>query len=131
LYFYILYNEHFATADNFSGERTYLAQANAGCFDSLAMNFNFADAGATRSVIPQAKEKGLAVITREVFLKGKLFQMGEEVGITDRDLLARVSLKWNLNVDGVTTALIGAHEAEQLHNSLSILDNLTIQPGRG
>ena len=118
----------FATADNFSGERTYLAQANAGCFDSLAINFNFADAGATRSVIPQAQELGLAVITREVFLKGKLFQMGDEIGVTDRDLLARVSLKWNLGVNGVTTALVGAHVPDQLHNSLSVLDNLAIQP---
>mgnify|MGYP001827799540 CR=1 FL=1 len=118
----------FATADNFSGESTYLAQANAGCFDSLAMNFNFADHGASRSLIPQAKEKGLAVITREVFLKTKLFQMGEEIGVTDRNLLARVSLKWNLNVDGVTNALVGAHVPEQLHNCLSVLEDLAIQP---
>lgn len=118
----------FATADNFSGERTYLAQVNAGCFNSLSINLNFADHGATRSVITQAQEKGLAVITREVFLKGNLFKMGEEIGVTDRNLLARVSLKWNLNVEGVTTALIGAHETDQLHNSLSVLDNLAIQP---
>ncbi len=118
----------FATADNFSGESTYLAQANAGCFDSLAMNFNFADHGASRAVIPQARERGLAVISREVFLKTKLFQMGEEIGVTDRNLLARVSLKWNLSVEGVTTALVGAHTPEQLYNSLSVLDDLAIQP---
>ena len=117
----------FASADNFSGESTYLAQVNAGCFDALAMNFNFADAGATRSVIPQAHSKGLAVITREVFLKGKLFQMGEEIGEIDRSLLARASLKWNLNQEGVTTALVGAHEPEQLLNVLSALDNLAIE----
>ncbi len=45
----------FATADNFSGEATYLAQVNAGCFDALAMNFNFADAGALRVVLPAAQ----------------------------------------------------------------------------
>ncbi|MCB0128145.1 MAG: aldo/keto reductase [Caldilineaceae bacterium] len=118
----------FATADNFSGERTYLAQVNAGCFDALAMNFNIADAGATRAVIPQAQEQGLAVITREVFLKGKLFQMGEEIGVTDRSLLARASLKWNLNQGGVSTALVGAHLPEHLHNCLSVLDDLAIQP---
>ena len=118
----------FASADNFSGEHTYLAQVNASCFDTLAMNFNFADAGAARSVIPQAQDKGLAVITREVFLKGKLFQMGIEIGVADRSLLARASLKWNLNQGGVTTALVGAHVPEHLLNCLSILDNLTIQP---
>ena len=118
----------FASADNFSGESTYLAQVNAGCFDSLAMNFNFADAGATRSVIPQAQKNGLAVITREVFLKGKLFPMGDEIGVTDRNLLARVSLKWNLAVGGVTTALVGAHGPEQLHNCLSVLEDLVLHP---
>ena len=121
----------FASADNFSGEGTYLAQVEAGCFDALAMNFNFADAGAARRVIPRAQEKGMAVITREVFLKGKLFQMGAEVGLTDRDQLnqlVRASLKWNLAAAGVTTALVGADTAAHLLNSLAVLDDLALQP---
>jgi len=83
----------FATADNFSGEKTYLSQVNAGCFDALAMNFNFADDAARETVLPEARDKDMAVITREVFQKGRLFKMGEEVGLMDRDLLTRITLK--------------------------------------
>ncbi|MBT4979398.1 MAG: aldo/keto reductase [Gemmatimonadetes bacterium] len=111
----------FASADNFSGGRTYLAQANGGCFDALAMNFNFADDGALENVLPTAAQRGLAVITREVFQKGRLFAMGEEVGIGDRDLLSRVALKWNLSVAEVTTSLIGADDVAQLKNNLSVV----------
>lgn len=111
----------FATADNFSGGDTYLAQVNAGCFDALAMNFNFADDGALEKVLPAAAERGMVVITREVFQKGRLFTMGEEVGIADRDLLSRVALKWNLSVPAVSTSLIGADHVEQLDNSLSVV----------
>jgi aryl-alcohol dehydrogenase-like predicted oxidoreductase len=116
----------FASADNFSGEQTYLAQIEAGCFDALAMNFNFADGGAQQQVIPQAQTHNIAVITREVFMKGRLFRMGDEVGLTDRHAVARASLKWNLAGDGVTTALVGADTPEQLHNSLSVLADLPL-----
>jgi len=111
----------FATADNFSGEKTYLTQAAAGCFDALAMNFNFADDGAVENVLPLAAEKGLAVITREVFQKGQLFKMGAEVGIEDRDLLSRVALKWNLAHPQATTSLVGADHIDHLENSLAAL----------
>ena len=111
----------FATADNFSGEQTYLSQVNAGCFDALAMNFNFADSGAAKNVLPTASENGMAIITREVFQKGRLFKMGEEVGITDRNLLSRVALKWNLSIPQVTTALVGADQTAHLENSLSVI----------
>lgn len=111
----------FATADNFSGEQTYLSQVNADCFDALAMNFNFADNGAAQNVLPSAHTKGMAVITREVFQKGRLFKMGEEVGITDRNLLTRISLKWNLSIPQVTTALVGADHTAHLENTLSII----------
>ena len=111
----------FATADNFSGEKTYLKQATAGCFDALAMNFNFADDGPVENVLPIAAEKGLAVITREVFQKGQLFKMGGEVGIEDRDLLSRVALKWNLAHHQATTSLVGADDIDHLENSLAVL----------
>ena len=108
----------FATADNFSGEATYLAQVGAGCFDALAMNFSFADDGARARALPAAAERGMAVVGREVFQKGRLFKMGEEADIADRDLLARLALKWNLAVDGLTLTLVGAEDGAQLENSL-------------
>lgn len=113
----------FATADNFSGEQTYLSQINANCFDTLAMNFSFADNAATQTVLPTAQNQGMGIITREVFQKGRLFKMGEEAGITDRSLLARLSLKWNLSIPQITTALVGADDTAQLQNTLAILDH--------
>ena len=112
----------FATADNFSGEATYLSQINAACFDALAMNFNFADTGANQKVLPSAQTKGISIITREVFQKGRLFKMGEEVDVIDRNLLSRIALKWNLSIPQVTTSLVGADHTAHLENSLSVID---------
>jgi aryl-alcohol dehydrogenase-like predicted oxidoreductase len=113
----------FASADNFSGESTYLAQIESGIFDSISINFNFADTLARAKVFPTAHAEGMGIITREVFQKGRLFTMGEEAAITDRSLLARTALKWNLSVPQVTTALVGAENPDQLTNALSILDD--------
>jgi aryl-alcohol dehydrogenase-like predicted oxidoreductase len=113
----------FASADNFSGESTYLAQIESGVFDSISINFNFADTSARERVFPIAHENGMGIITREVFQKGRLFTMGEEAAITDRSLLARTALRWNISVPHVTTALVGAENPDQLNNALSILED--------
>jgi aryl-alcohol dehydrogenase-like predicted oxidoreductase len=112
----------FASADNFSGESTYLTQIASGIFDSISINFNFADVSARAKVFPAAESAGMGVITREVFQKGRLFTMGTEAGIEDRSMLARAALKWNLSLLQVTAALVGARDTDQLDNVLSILD---------
>jgi predicted aldo/keto reductase-like oxidoreductase len=114
----------FACADTFSGENTYLQQINAGCFDVIYINFNFADDGATRAVFPAAKEKGLPVISREAFMKGALFQMGAEVGITDRSQLAAIGIKWNLSHEEVTTVVVGTNNPEHLKKNLEVIHDL-------
>jgi aryl-alcohol dehydrogenase-like predicted oxidoreductase len=113
----------FASADTFSGEATYLRQIEQGCFDSLFVNFNFADDCALHRVLPAAQEAGMAVNTREAFMKGALFKMGEEAGIADRDRLAQVALKWVLSHPQVTTVVVGADGPEQLADSVAVLDD--------
>jgi predicted aldo/keto reductase-like oxidoreductase len=116
----------FACADTFSGEYTYLKQIEAGCFDGVYINFNFADYGAMRKVLPAAKEKGLPVISREAFMKGALFQMGEEVDIVNRRQLAAIGLKWNLSHEEVTIVVVGTNNPEHLKSNLEVLKNLKI-----
>jgi aryl-alcohol dehydrogenase-like predicted oxidoreductase len=113
-----------AGCDTGSGEATYLRQIESGHFGSIAINFNFADTGAIERVLPAAAEHGMGVVTREAFLKGGLFRMGDEAGITDRDALARVALKWNLSQPQVTCVLVGARDASQLRNAASIVDDV-------
>ena len=48
----------FAGADTFSGEATYLRQIETGCFDTLFVNFNFADSGADARVLRAAADQG-------------------------------------------------------------------------
>jgi predicted aldo/keto reductase-like oxidoreductase len=114
----------FACADTFSGENTYLKQVNSGCFDAVYINFNFADYGATSAVLPAAKERGLAVISREAFMKGALFQMGAEVGVADRSKLAAVGIKWNLSHEEVTTVVVGTNNPEHLKKNLEVVNDL-------
>lgn len=116
----------FASADTFSGEDTYLKQIEAGCFDTVYINYNFADAGAKRKVLPTAKEKDLAVISREAFMKGALFKMGDEVGLKDRTQLANIALKWNLSHEEVTTVVVGTNNPGHLIKNLEVLKDLKL-----
>ncbi len=109
----------FATCDTFSGESTYLAQVGAGCFDALAANFSFLDNMPQRRVIPSARERGMCVITRELYMKGRLFAMAAEAGIADLDAVTRASVKWNLSVDGVTVAIVGCDAVAHLENAVA------------
>ncbi|MBT5536438.1 aldo/keto reductase, partial [Candidatus Poribacteria bacterium] len=112
-----------AGCDTFSSEATYLRQIESGHFDSIAINLNFADEGAVDYVLPAAAERGMGVVTREAFLKGGLFRMGDEAGIVDWDALARAALKWNLSHLPVTSVLVGAKDVAQLRNAASVLDD--------
>lgn len=114
----------FASADTFSGEDTYLKQIEAGCFDTVYINFNFADDGGKRKVLPTAKEKDLAVISREAFMKGELFKMGDEIGLKNRSQLANIALKWNLSHEEVTTVVVGTSNPGHLVKNLEVLKDL-------
>lgn len=116
----------FACADTFSGEATYLKEIETGCFDAIYINFNFADACAIHKVLPAAKAKNMAVFAREAFMKGVLFQMGEDVGLVDRNALARAALKWVLTQPEVTAVMVGVETPEQLANNLEVLEDLTL-----
>ena len=116
----------FACADTFSGEYTYLQQIDAGCFDAVYINFNFADHGCTRKVLPAAKQQGLAVVSREAFMKGQLFKMGDEVGLTDRSHLAAIGIKWNLSHQEVTNLIVGTNNPDHLVKNLKVLNNLQL-----
>ena len=116
----------FACADTFSGEDTYLTQIASDVFDAVYINFNFADYGPIRKVLPAAAEKGLGVISREAFMKGQLFKMADEIGFSDRSRLAQIALKWNLSHEAVTTVIIGTNNPDHLKKNLSVLDNLNL-----
>jgi len=116
----------FASADTFSGEDTYLKQIEAGCFDTVYINFNFADDGGKRKVLPTAKEKDLAVISREAFMKGELFKMGDEVGLKDRSQLTKIALKWNLSHEEVTTVVVGTNNPGHLVKNIEGLEDLKL-----
>ena len=116
----------FACADTFSGEYTYLKQIAAGCFDAVYLNFNFADHGAGRKVLPAAEKIDLGVITREAFMKGQLFKMGRECGLTDRSRVAEIGIKWNLSHPAVTNVIVGTNNPDHLASNLKVIDNLEL-----
>ena len=111
----------FACADTFSGQSTYLKEIESGCFDALFISFSPIDSWPKQQVLPAAKEKGMGVITREVFMKGRWFAMGNEAGITDRNRLAQLAIKWNLSHEAVTTVAVGMDNVEQLRSNIEIL----------
>jgi aryl-alcohol dehydrogenase-like predicted oxidoreductase len=56
-------------------------------------------------------------------MKGELFKMGAEVGLTDRARLARAALRWLLAVPELTSAVVGAAEPEHLAGALDVVAN--------
>jgi aryl-alcohol dehydrogenase-like predicted oxidoreductase len=116
----------FACADTFSGERTYVGEIERGCFDAIFINLNLADDCGRHKVLPMAAERGLGVLSREAFMKGALFRMGDEVGLMDRNRLAQIALKWNLSREEVTTVVVGVDNPGQLASNAQVLDDLTL-----
>lgn len=114
----------FACADTFSGEYTYLKQIEAKCFDAVYINFNFGDSRGAAKVLPLAHENGMGVITRETYMKGKLFKMAEEAGIADKSKVASAALKWSLMQDSITTAVYGTGKVKNLLGAIDVLRNL-------
>lgn len=116
----------FACADTFSGEFTYLEQIKADCFDVVYINFNFADYRPLKKVFPLAREKNMAIITREAFMKGELFKMAEEIGIKDKGRLAKAALKWSLAHAGVTSVILGTNNPDHFVDNLKIIDDMEL-----
>jgi len=113
----------FASADTFRGEAVYLSMIASGAFDTIFINLNVADDAGRARVLPAARAAGMAVVGREAFMKGELFKMGAEVGLTDRAKLARASLKWLLAAPELTSAVVGAAEPEHLASALAVVAN--------
>jgi aryl-alcohol dehydrogenase-like predicted oxidoreductase len=116
----------FACADTFSGESTYLEQIETGCFDAIFINFNVVDCKAEENVLPAANAGGLGVFAREAFVKGRWFEIGQQVGITARNHLAQVAIKWVLSHQEVNVVVVGIDNPEQLRSSLEVLRDITL-----
>jgi aryl-alcohol dehydrogenase-like predicted oxidoreductase len=112
----------FTSADTFRGQATYLRMIASGGFESLFINLNLADDAARRRVLPAAAKAGVGVVGREAFMKGELFKMAAEVGITNHGRLAQAALRWILAVPEVTSVVVGAAEPTHLADSLGVVD---------
>jgi aryl-alcohol dehydrogenase-like predicted oxidoreductase len=90
-----------------------------GVFDAVFTNLSLVSDAPLRRVIPAAQERGMAIFAREVFLKGRLFALGEEAGIGDRCSVARAAIRWILSLDVVTSLVLGVAGPEQLSENLA------------
>ena len=118
-----------ACADTFSGEATFLQMIESGAFDAVNLNFNFGDWGARRKVIPAAHAAGMGIFVREAFMKGPLFKMGAEAGITDRRALAVSALRWCLSHPEVTSLTIGTGNPDHLASNLAVAEAVDLTDG--
>jgi aryl-alcohol dehydrogenase-like predicted oxidoreductase len=117
-----------ASADTFDGQSLYLSAIASGHFDAMFINFSCGDCGALERVLPAARQRGMMVNTREAFMKTALFSLGEKAGITDRSALARASIRWNLAAPGITTVVVGAHDARQLRDNVRAVESSPATP---
>lgn len=114
----------FACADTFSGEETYLKMIESGYFDVIYMNFNFADYQGERKVVKAAKDRGMGVITREAYMKGQLFHMAKEAGITETGALADAALRWSLSREGIDMVIYGTGKPHHLRSAAEAFDKV-------
>ncbi|MCJ8328574.1 MAG: aldo/keto reductase [Lentisphaeria bacterium] len=113
----------FASADTFSGERFLLSQLASGHFDSTFISYNPTDQAMEDKIIPDAHERGIALIARECFRKGQWFAIAEEAGLTDRAFVAHLGIKWCLRDDRIASVVLGVASAEQLESNCEILNS--------
>ncbi len=116
----------FASADTFSSQALYLQQIESGHFDSLFINYNLREMAVENEVLPAAARAQMGFIGREVFMKGQLFKMSAQAGLSDKDEVARAAIKWNLRQSGVTSAVVGVSDVAQLNNALDALEDLNL-----
>lgn len=117
----------FACADTFSGEETYLRMIASGAFDVVYINFNIGDDRALEKVFPAARAANMGVIGREAYMKGQLFRIAEQEGITDIPLLARAALKWCYADDALTSLVYGTGKLKNLSAAMGVvLEDLTL-----
>lgn len=115
----------FAAADTFSGEQTYRAMMATNVFTTLNINFNIADDVPERTIFPLAPKHNMRVVVREAYIKGVLFRLGHDAGITDDALLAGAAMKWLGSRPGIDTVIIGANSAEHFRDNLSAFQSAT------
>jgi aryl-alcohol dehydrogenase-like predicted oxidoreductase len=108
----------FAAADTFSGEATYTAMMASKAFATLNINFNIADHDPEREVFPLAGQLGMHVVVREAYIKGVLFRLGREAGITDDPLLARAAMKWLASRPCIGSVIVGADTADHFWDNV-------------
>ncbi len=108
----------FTCVDTLSGEAISLKMIETGGFDAVFTAFSFVNDAALRSVIPAARERGMAIFAREAFLKGRLFTLGAAVGIHDRSKLAQAAVRWILAQKVAKVLVVGVAKAEQLQQNL-------------
>jgi len=104
----------FACIDTLSSESISVEMIETGSFDAVFTNFNVVNDAAMEQVIPAAQERGLGIFCREAFMKGKLFTLAEEAGITDRSKVARAAIRWILAQGVATLLVVGVAEPEHL-----------------
>ena len=109
----------FACVDTLSGEAVSLEMIETGSFDAVFTAFSIVNDAPMKRVIPAAAERGMAIFAREVFIKGRLFTLGEEAGISDRPALARAALRWVLAQDVAAVVVLGVATPEHLTANLA------------
>lgn len=116
----------FASADTFSGENLYVRQYASEHFDSTFINYNIVDTFMNDKIIPIAKQYGMAVLARELFMKSRVFAIAEEAGFPDRNAVAAMAMRWVLSNANVTSAVLGVRSVEQLEENLKVLNSLEL-----
>ncbi len=111
----------YAVADSHAGQRLYMAELASGTFDAVNLDLSVGEPGGLQEVIPTARRLGIGVIAREVFFKGEIFTIGEEVGVTDRAAIARTALAW-VAKQGPDTIILGVDNADQLRANAATLE---------
>jgi aryl-alcohol dehydrogenase-like predicted oxidoreductase len=112
----------FALADSFSGEALYMAEIESGIFDAVNVDLNVGDPNPLRTVLPAARQAGMGVLVREVFMKGRLFEMSDEAGIADRSQVAAMALRWTAS-HAPDCLICGADSADQLRANVAAIED--------
>lgn len=111
----------YAAADTFSGEEIYRKMIESGVFDVIYVNFNFGD-HTPMETLKLAKEKGMGVVTREVYMKGDLFKMAKQAGIEDTVSLAEAAMRWQLTCAPVDVVVYGTGKVRNLQTACRALE---------
>jgi uncharacterized protein len=99
-----------------------------GLFESMLLGLNLQNHHLRYAGVQAAAERGMAVVTMNTLGGGILTQYADRFGVAlrdEKDSMVNAALRFNLSLPGVTVALVGMRNKQDVDEAVASVENFT------